>query len=116
MIQTRPDIAFATSSISQWSHNPSEEHEQGAQQILQYLDSTVNYYITYRGADTEVKITRYVNANFTSNKHTSKSTTGYVFMFNGGPISWCIKRQATITLLSTEAKYITLCQAAHEAA
>lgn len=103
MIQTRPDIAFSTSSVSQWSHNPSEEHEQGAQRILRYLDSTMDYRITYGGADSEVRLTGYVDANFASDKHTSKSTTGYVFMFNGGAISWCAKRQATVALSSTEA-------------
>ena len=34
-----------------------------------------------------------------------KSTSGYVFMFGGGPICWSSKNQAAIALSSTEAEY-----------
>lgn len=36
-------------------------------------------------------------------------------MLNGGPVSWCSKRQVTVALSSTEAEYIALTQAAKEA-
>lgn len=36
-------------------------------------------------------------------------------MLNGGPISWCCKRQATVALSSTEAEYTALTFAAKEA-
>lgn len=35
-------------------------------------------------------------------------------MLNSGPVSWCFKRQATVALSSTEAKYIALTLAAKE--
>ena len=36
-------------------------------------------------------------------------------MLNGGPVSWCSKRQPTVALSSTEAEYIVLTLAAKEA-
>lgn len=36
-------------------------------------------------------------------------------MLNGGPVSWCSKRQATVALSSTEAEYTALTLAAKEA-
>ena len=36
-------------------------------------------------------------------------------MLNGGPVSWCSKRQSTVALSSTEAEYIALTLAAKEA-
>ena len=36
-------------------------------------------------------------------------------MLNGGPVSWCSKRQPTVALSSTEAEYIALTLAAKEA-
>lgn len=36
-------------------------------------------------------------------------------MLNGGPVSWCFKRQPIVALSSTEAEYIALTLAAKEA-
>ncbi len=36
-------------------------------------------------------------------------------MLNGGPVSWCSKRQLTVALSSTKAEYIALTLAAKEA-
>lgn len=36
-------------------------------------------------------------------------------MLNGGPVSWCSKKQATVTLSSSKAEYIALTFAAKEA-
>ena len=36
---------------------------------------------------------------------TWRPTTGYVFKFGSGTISWCSKRQPTVSLSTTEAEY-----------
>ena len=41
--------------------------------------------------------------------------SGYVFMLNGGAVSWSSKQQDTISLSTTKAKYIALTHAAKEA-
>lgn len=44
-----------------------------------------------------------------------RSCTGYVFLLQGGAISWCSKRQPTIALSTTEAEYMALSTATQEA-
>jgi hypothetical protein len=44
-----------------------------------------------------------------------KSTSGFIFMLVGGAISWSSKKQPSVALSSTEAKYITGTHAAKEA-
>lgn len=41
--------------------------------------------------------------------------SGYIFMLNGGLVSWCSKRQSIVALSSTEAKYVALTLASKEA-
>ena len=41
--------------------------------------------------------------------------SGYVFLVNKGAITWGSKKQSTITLLTTEAKYVAISEALREA-
>ena len=47
MIETRPDIAFATSVISRNAKNPGKTHMEAAKHILRYLSGTKNRDITF---------------------------------------------------------------------
>ena len=47
-----------------------------------------------------------VNSDFATNKDTWKSTTGYLVTVCGCLVSWMSKAQPSVTLSSTEAKYV----------
>ena len=40
-----------------------------------------------------------------------RSTSGYVYILNGGAISWASRKQPLVALSSTEAEYMALTQA-----
>lgn len=93
--------------------NPSHIHTEAVKTILKYLKGTKDRGIVY-GQGT-LTIEGYSDSDWAGDKGSRKSTSGYIFMLNGGPVSWCSKRQATVALSSTEAEYIALTLAAKEA-
>ena len=81
-----------------------------------YLKATRTVKITYGGEKGgELIIKGYSDSDWASDHSTRKSTSGFIFMLNGGPISWRSKKQATVALSSTEAEYVALTLAAKEA-
>lgn len=114
MVETRPDIAFATSIASRFAKNPGHQHTEAVKTILRYLKGSRERGITY-GGQSELLVGGYSDSDWAGDKESRKSTSGFIFMLNGGPVSWCSKRQSTVALSSIEAEYIALTLAAKEA-
>jgi hypothetical protein len=75
--------------------------------VFQYLQATSNCHLIFqREVQDGTCLHGYVDADWASNVNDCKSTSGFVFMLTGGAISWSLKKQQTVALLSTEAKYI----------
>ena len=73
------------------------------------------YGITYRNSPIHPDaFMGYADAAFANNED-YKSTSGYVFIAQGGAITWRSKKQKTIALSSTEAEYVAISEAAREA-
>ena len=56
----------------------------------------------------------YADAAYANNED-YKSTSGYVFIAQGGAITWRSKKQTTIALSSMKAEYVAISKAAREA-
>ena len=61
------------------------------------------------------RICGYTDADWAGDIESRRSTSGYVFMMNGGCISWKSQKQRTVALSSTEAEYMALSEATKEA-
>ena len=70
-------------------------------------------FLIYAGAEEHV-VKGYVDASFDTDPDDSKSQTGYVYIFNGGAISWCSCKQSIVAASTCEAEYIAASEAAHE--
>lgn len=114
MVETRIDIAFATSMVSRFAKNPSSEHFNAIDQILRYLARSPERGITF-GGEKELKLIGYSDSDWAEDHADRNSTSRFIFMLNGGPISFASKKQAVVALSSTEAEYVALSLAAREA-
>ena len=52
--------------------------------------------------------------SFDTDPDDSKSQTGYVFLLNGGAVSWCSSKQSIVAGSMCEAEYIAASEAANE--
>ena len=83
--------------------------------MLRYLKGTIELGLVYGGNVAGGNLEGFVDASFADDTHQRKSTTGYVFIFNGAAISWSSKLQSLVALSSQEAEYIAACAATREA-
>jgi hypothetical protein len=109
---TRPDIAFATSTVAQFCDNPGWAHWEAVKRIYRYLKGTKNWELTYGGD--ERGLVGYADADGASQEH-RRAISGYVFMVDGGAVSWSSKKQELVTLSTAEAEYVAQTHAAKEA-
>lgn len=81
--------------------------------MLRYVKSTIDYGLLYEKGD-DCEVVGYCDADYAADHDTHRSTTGFVFKLGAGAISWCSKRQPTISLSTTEAEYRAVAVAAQE--
>ena len=56
----------------------------------------------------------YCDVDYAGDLKTRRFTIGYVFMIGSSVVSWCSKRQPTVSLSTTEAEYSATAMAAQE--
>ncbi|GKA64947.1 retrotransposon protein, putative, ty1-copia subclass [Tanacetum coccineum] len=101
---TRPDVAFAQNLCSRFQQNPGEIHWTAVKAILKYLRNTKDMVLVYEAKpEAELKVSCYVDASFQTNKDDTKSSTGYVFILNGGSMDLKGAKQSTNAMYSIEA-------------
>ena len=66
------------------------------------------------GGDEELVVKGYVDASFDTDPDDSKSQTGYVFILNGGAVSWCSSKQSVVAGSKCEEEYIAALEGANE--
>jgi hypothetical protein len=112
---TRPDLAYSIHQVSRFLHNPGKKHWDAVKRILRYVKGTKNLALTFKKQDTEDKLLGYSDADFGHESNKRKSITGWVFTYNGTPISWSSKQQTITAQSTTEAETIALSDATKEA-
>ncbi|KAI3524132.1 hypothetical protein L1887_02784 [Cichorium endivia] len=115
MTCTRPDVAFALSMVSRYQGNPGRAHWTAVKNILKYLRRTKNFVLVLGGSDT-LRVDGYTDASFQTDRDNGRSQSGWVFLMNGGAVTWKSSKQETVADSTCESEYIAASEAAKEAA
>ncbi|XP_071740332.1 secreted RxLR effector protein 161-like [Rutidosis leptorrhynchoides] len=113
MTSTRPDIAFIVEKLSRFTSNPNATHWRVVVRVFKYLKGTMDYGITYSGFPSILE--GYSDASWITNVEDHLSTTGWIFLFEGGAISWASKKQTCITNSTMESEFVALAAAGKKA-
>lgn len=116
-VNTRPDIAAAVAILAQKTSKPHQDDWNELKRVLRYLKGTANYKLALASkSNNDISdLFGYADANWAEDRLDRKSNSGYVFMFNGGVVSWMCRKQGCVALSSTEAEFIALSEACQEA-
>jgi hypothetical protein len=87
----------------EFMQDPRESHWKVVKIIVCYLKGTSHLGIKYcRSSDSLVGFT---DSDWAGDNDDQKSTSGYVFHFNTGPLVWSCKKQKVVSLSTTKVEY-----------
>ncbi|KAF7337422.1 Transcription factor [Mycena sanguinolenta] len=110
---TRPDIAYPVSILSQFLSNPGRVHWEAAKRVVRYLKGTEDAQLTLGGS--HIGLVGYSDSSWGSEVLNWRSMSGYAFTLYGGTICWSAKKQSVVALSTAEAEYIAMTRATKEA-
>lgn len=105
---TRPDLAFATSRLSEYLINPGETHMTAALHVLRFLKGTPSRALIYtRGLPNPLQLTSWADADWAACTDTRRSVSGRVTSLHGGAVDWGAIRQPTVATSTAEAEFLS---------
>jgi transposase InsO family protein len=111
-LATRPDIAFAVSTVARFSANPGMAHWNAVKRIFRYLAGTRDLWLTY--GEARRTLVGYADADGSMTED-RRAITGYAFLIDGGAVSWSSKKQEIVSLSTTESEYVAATHGMKEA-
>ena len=121
---TRPDIAFVVSFLSQFNTSYTDVHWSLAKRVLSYLKSTSKLGLKYiKAKKPTFCLVGYADADWAGSPSSCsslcknscyKSYSGFCFTLDSNLISWESKKQKLAAQSSTESEYICISEAVKE--
>jgi len=110
--QTRPDIQFSVSLISQFGGNPGIPHLQASKHILRYLKGTAHFVLKMgRTGRHGIDLVGWTDSDWAQDPDSRCSIGGFLPDVAGGVVSWQSKKQPTVALSTVEAEYMAAANA-----
>jgi hypothetical protein len=90
---TCPNISFSVSSLSRFNIDPRTRNLTAAKRVLRYLKETSDFKLVSDGNGDKSCLAGYTDSDWANDLKDRKSVGGYVFMYDGNPISWQSKNR-----------------------
>ncbi|RVW67510.1 Retrovirus-related Pol polyprotein from transposon RE1 [Vitis vinifera] len=115
LAHTRPDLAYALSVVSQYMHNPGEQHMNAVMHILRYLKNAIGKGILFTKNVDHQSIEVYNDVDWVGAVDDRRSTSGYFTFVGGNLVTWKSKKHNVVARSSVEAEFkgiaLGLCEA-----
>jgi histone deacetylase 1/2 len=110
---TRPDLSFAVNKVCQFLHAPTTVHWTAVKRILRYVRGTCDTGLKIRRSKSML-VSAFSDADWAGCIDDRQSTGVFAVFLGSNLISWCARKQATVSRSSTEAEYKALANATAE--
>ena len=97
--------------LESFNKDPTQQDWIAVKRIFRYLKGTIHYKLTYCNSN---PLVGYSDASYAPGID-RKSISGFIFLFNGGPVSWRSRKQNITATSSMESEFIALGDAVKEA-
>lgn len=101
---TRPDISFSVNRVCQFIQSPTDDHWAAVKRILRYIKGTIDQGLRIHRCSS-VNIHAFSDADWAGCPDDRRSTNGFVVFLGSNLVSWCSRKQPTVSRSSTEAEY-----------
>ena len=92
LAHTRLDLAYALSIVSQFMHNPGEQHMNAVMRVLRYLKSAPRKGILFTKNEDYQSVDAYIDADWARVVDDRCSTSGYFTFIGGNLVTWRSKK------------------------
>uniref|UniRef100_A0A2N9HH43 Integrase catalytic domain-containing protein n=1 Tax=Fagus sylvatica TaxID=28930 RepID=A0A2N9HH43_FAGSY len=109
LTNTRPDLTFVVSVVSQFMHAPRTAHLDAVYHILRYLKTSPGLGLFY-SASHQSGLSCFTDADYAGSQTDRRSITGLSTFYGNHLISWKSKKQAVVSRSSAEVEYRAMAQ------
>ncbi|GKD57279.1 hypothetical protein Tco_1290666 [Tanacetum coccineum] len=113
MTCTRPDIAYAVGRLSRHTNSLGKEHLDAVNRVFKYLKKTMDYGLEYSKDPSVLEC--YTDASWINDQEDYASTSGWIFTFGGGAVSWGSKKQSCLADSTMAAEFVAVAPCCKEA-
>jgi hypothetical protein len=119
MTTCRPNLAHAVNMLARRMSCPRAHDMKASRRVLRYLNGTrrLGLLFNYKTDKKEKDgLLAYADSDWANDSIERRSTSGFVVLLNGTPISWGSGLQSVVALSSCEAEYVALSECCRELA